>query len=178
MVKSFRAVAAAAVALLLVVGGCKSESESAADAEPFAFVVYPAARYLGPLTEVTKKAHALAKPSEPPPPLVIYDTEAPLEIVANYYAKEYGYGVIAPDNVSLASPLAYYRTGELFGDVKAVEPLFGKLNLTVDTSKAKGAYRAVEVGGKPNRPRVTLQRPYFDVTSSEVVDRTLILMSR
>jgi hypothetical protein len=35
----------------------------------------------------------------------------------------------------------------------------------------------VEIDPKPNRPRVTIQRPYFDVVNSQVVDRTIILMA-
>ena len=63
-------------------------------------------------------------------------------------------------------------------DAKAIEPLIQKLNLQTDVSKATGRYRAAELAPRPNRPRVTIQRPYFDVTTSQVVDKTLILMSR
>jgi hypothetical protein len=41
-----------------------------------------------------------------------------------------------------------------------------------------GAYRAAEIDPKPNRPRVTIQRPYFDASTSQTVDRTLIMMTR
>ena len=52
-----------------------------------------------------------------------------------------------------------------------------KMKLNVDISKAQGKYRAAEIEPKRNRPRVTLQRPYFDVTKSQAVDRTIILMA-
>jgi hypothetical protein len=52
------------------------------------------------------------------------------------------------------------------------------MKLTTDVTKASGSYKAAEIAPRPNRPRVTVQRPYFDVTTSQVVDRTLILMTR
>jgi hypothetical protein len=53
-----------------------------------------------------------------------------------------------------------------------------KVGINPDVTKATGSYRAAEIEAKPNRPRVTIQRPYFDPTKSQVVDRTLILMFR
>jgi hypothetical protein len=52
------------------------------------------------------------------------------------------------------------------------------MNVNVDVSKAAGHYRAAEIESKPNRPHVTVQRPYFDLTTGQVVDRTIILMAR
>ncbi len=157
--------------------GCKKK-EAAAE---FKFVVYPGARYLPHLTDLTKQAHKIIKPAEEPPATAIYDSEASVDDVANFYVKSYGYPAVAPDstnNLSSAKPPAYRRSGNLQADQKAVEPLLPKLNLHTDSSKAAGAYNAVEIAAKPSRPRVTVQRPYFDVTTSQVVDRTLILMSR
>ena len=57
-------------------------------------------------------------------------------------------------------------------------PIAEKMNLKIDASKAQGHYKAAEIAAKPNRPRVTVQRPYFDVSTSQTVERTLILMSR
>jgi hypothetical protein len=159
---------------------CKGEEEYA-EAEGFSFVVYPGSRYLGQLTETTKKAHKIFNPNVEPPPTAIYDSDAPIETVAEYYVKQYGYKDIAQDstnNLSAAKPQAYWRSGDLATDAKGVEAVTKQIGLTTDITKASGAYRAVEVGPRPNRPRVTIQRPYFDVTTSQVVDRTLILMSR
>jgi hypothetical protein len=170
-------------ALLLVAAlftACKGEEEYA-EAEAFSFVVYPGSRYLGQLTDMTKRAHKLVNPSVEPPATAIYDSEAPVEEVANYYVKEYGYKEIASEEVTKAAsvkPLAGWRSGDLTVDTTAIEPVTKQLGLTVDMTKAVGAYKAVEVMPRPNRPRVTIQRPYFDVTTSQVVDRTLILMSR
>ena len=36
----------------------------------------------------------------------------------------------------------------------------------------------VNIITEANRPRVTIQHPYFDVTTSQVVDRTIVLMTR
>ncbi len=167
--------------LLLVstaVLGCRKEKSAE---EAFRFVVYPGARYLPHLTELTKQAHKIIKPSEEPPPTAIYDTDASVDDVANFYVKSYGYPAIAPEetsNLSSARRPAYRRSGDLQTDTKAIESLLPKLNLQTDVSKAVGKYNAVEIAPKPSRPRVTVQRPYFDAITSQVVDRTLILMSR
>jgi hypothetical protein len=154
---------------------CRGEEELA-EPEAFSFVVYPGSRYLGQITETVKAAHKVIDPSKEPPPTAIYDTEAPLEQVADYYVKQYGYKEIAQSNAG--NPPAFWRNGELGPDVKSIEPIIRQMNLPTDVSKAQGAYRAAEIASRPNRPRVTLQRPYFDPLTSQVVDRTYILMSR
>jgi hypothetical protein len=163
-----------------VLTGCKSEKSEQSEPATFTFTVYPGSRYLAELTELFKRAATVINPNTTPPPIAIYDTDAPLDAVATFYAKTYGYTRVASDatnNLSAAKPAAYYRNGDLSTDIKAVEPLMKKLNLTVDVSKAQGKYRAVEIESKMNRPRVTVQRPYFDVIKSQVVDRTMILMA-
>jgi len=175
-----RALVVAMIAALAV-AGCKSEkTEPATEPQAFAFPVYPGAEYLKQLTELTKRANTIIKPNETPPPVAIYDTDAPVDAVADFYAKTYGYGRVAPDatnNLSAAKPAAYFRAGELQTDVKAIESLLKQLNVKTDISKAQGRYRAAEIEPKKNRPRVTVQRPYFDVIKSQVIDRTMILMS-
>jgi hypothetical protein len=164
-----------------VIWGCNRENGDN-ETEAFSFVVYPGSRYLADLTELTKRAHKALVPNQTEvPPTAIYDTDASLEDVANFYAKSYGYATVAPDatnNLSAAKPQAYYRSGDLATDIRAIQPLLQKMGASVDTSKAKGGYRAAEIMPKPNRPRVTVERPYFDATKSQVVDRTLILMAR
>lgn len=179
-----RSLSSALLVLALVgawtLAGCKGKEEFA-EPEAFSFVVYPGSQYLGPLTETTKNAHRALTPGQEPPPIAIYDTDAPVEQVAEFYATEYGYKDVAPDitnNLSAAKPPAYYRGGDLATDTKAIEELLKKMNLATDVSKAVGTYRAADISPRPNRPRVTVQRPYFDVNTSLVVDRTLILMSR
>ena len=166
--------------VLLAVAACRKEKNDEED--EFSFVVYPGARYLPQLTEVTKQATKILRPTlSEVPPTAIYDSEAGVEDVANYYVKAYGYPSIAPSaptDPNTAKPPAYRRSGDLQADFKSVESLLPKLNLHPDGSKALGTYNAVEIAGKPNRPRVTIQRPYFDLTTSQVVDRTIILMSR
>jgi hypothetical protein len=165
----------------LVVLGCHKETDEGEE-DSFSFVVYPGAHYLPHLTELTKQAHKVISPNAPePPPTAIYDTDASVDDVANFYVKAYGYPAVAPDatnNLSAAKPLAYRRTGDIGTDVKGLEPLLTKMNLHPDLARATGAYKSVEIAAKPNRPRVTIQHPYFDVTTSQVVDRTIILMSR
>jgi hypothetical protein len=170
-----------AVAIALALAGCKHEAkEDTTQPATFAFTVYPGAHYLSQLTELTKQAHKVMTPNQEPPPTAIYDTDAPVDAVAQFYAKAYGFGNVAPApaNDAAAKPPAYYRDGDLRADVEAVEPLMQKMNLKVDASKAAGKYRAAEIDATMNRPRVTIQRPYFDVSTSQVVDRTMILMAR
>ena len=172
----------ALLALTLLTPGCGREEEEAADVEAFSFVVFPGARYLGQLSDHTREAHRLIDPRQEAPPVAIYDTEVPLEEVARFYVDQYGYGDIAAEAPTttggVAPPKAFYRSGDLASDVQAIEELLKKMQIQTDISKAAGEYRAVEIAPRPNRPRVTISRPYFDVTTSEVVDRTLILMSR
>ena len=171
-------------ALLIAVAvfaACKGAEEEYAEPEPFSFVIYPGSRYLGQLTEKTKEAHKVMAPNTEPPPTAIYDTDAPVEQVAEFYAKQYGYANVAADPGTAATkPQAYYFTGELANDNKPLAPLLPKIGLqATDVAKATGSYRAAFIAPRPNRPRVTIQRPFFDVTTSQVVsDRTLILMSR
>ena len=175
--RKISAIALIAVAVLI---GCTKE-KSMQEETTFAFVVYPGAKYLSQLTDLFKQAHKVLKPTEEPPATAVYDTDAPIDDVANYYAQSYGYGKVAADstnNLSAAKPAAYFRTGDLSGDAKATEEIMKKVGLKPDVSKAVGSYRAAEIEAKPNRPRVTIQRPYFDPAKSVVVDRTLILMLR
>lgn len=167
---------------LIALASCHKEQTATSQPEPeaFSFVVYPGAQYLQELTDLDKKADAVTHPNGPIPPLAIYDTDAPLDTVADYYVKQYGYAKIAPDatnNLSAARPQAYYRAGDLHDDVVPIEALLHKLGVNTDISKAQGKYRAVEIDAKKNRPRVTIQRPYFDVLKSQVIDRTMILMA-
>lgn len=181
MVKVSRILTAALIVSLAILG-CNREKTDENEADTFSFVVYPGARYLSQLTDLVKKAHTVLKPNEPEaPPTAVYDTDASVDDVANFYVKSYGYSGIARDatnDLSVARPPAYYRGGNIATDLKNVEQLLQKLNVKIDPSKAQGSYKAVEIAPKPNRPRVTIQRPYFDVTTSQVVDRTIILMSR
>jgi hypothetical protein len=175
--RKISAILLVAVAALI---GCSKE-KSAADQESFTFVVYPGARYLPQVTDLFKQASKIVKPNEEPAQYAIYDTDAPIEDVATWYAQQFGYGKVAPDatnNLSAAKPAAYYRTGDLNADAKATQDILKKMNVNADVNKAVGSYKAAEIEAKPNRPHVTIERPYFDPTKSEVVNRTLILMLR
>jgi hypothetical protein len=180
MIRVSRALALALIAVAAL-SGCKKETaEVPAAQQAFTFTVYPGAQYLAQLTELDKKANAVLHPNQPAPPIAIYDTDAPLDQVAAFYAKSYGYVMVAPDasnNLSPTKPPAYYRDGDLQTDVKAIESLLQQMKVGADISKAQGKYRAAEIEPKMNRPRVTIQRPYFDVTKSQVIDRTMILMA-
>lgn len=112
--------------------------------------------------------------------MAIYDTEAALDQVAQFYADRYGYKLAANEtnNFSTLKPDAYYSSGDLGKDVQAIKPVLDQLNVPTDVSKASGEYRAVHINPSENMPRVSLQRPYFDLISGQVVDRTQILLVR
>jgi hypothetical protein len=145
------------------------------DHETYRFVVCPGSRFLGNLTELTRAASLLVIPASVPPTVAIFDTDAPVSDVAAYYLTEYHYAVEL--QTSTGAP-AYMRSGELLVDLRNAVPLLARLGVPVDMQKAVGRYVAVEIFPRADRPRVTLQRPYFDVLHSRVVDRTMILMSR
>lgn len=175
-----RSLAITLIAVAALIIGCNKE-KSASEQQTFAFVVYPGAKYLPQITDLFKQASKVIKPNEEPAQYAVYDTDAPIEDVATWYANNYGYGKVAADstnNLSAAKPAAYFRTGDLAADAKATQDIIKKLNASADVSKASGAYKAAEIEAKPNRPHVTIERPYFDPAKSEVVNRTLILMLR
>ena len=68
--------------------------------------------------------------------------------------------------------------GRIISHIKIKALNMAQLQLQTDLTKAVGSYKGAYVSPRPNRPQVTIQRPYFDVTTSKVVDRTMILMSR
>src|SRR4051812_45573689 len=173
--------AASLIALIaFFVAGCGKEKKTD-EQEAFSFTIYPGSRYLAQLTDLWKQARRVLKPNEDVPPIAIYDTDAPIDKVAEFYAQSYGYNKVAPDatnNLSSAKPPAYYREGELAKDAAAIVPVAQKLNIKLDPSKAVGTYRGAQIDPKPNRPRVTITRPYFDASTSQTVDRTLIMMAQ
>src|SRR5436853_4570840 len=137
MSKVLRSLLFMLVVSLILVGGHKEKEENEED--QFSFVVYPGAHYLPHLTELTKQAHKVISPNAPePPPTAIYDTDASVDDVANFYVKAYGYPAVAPDatnNLSAAKPPAYRRTGDIAADVKSIEPLLVKMNLHPDMAR-------------------------------------------
>lgn len=180
MLRYSRLVVAALLVLTSVLVACKG-GEEYAEPEAFSFVVYPGSRYLGHITEKTKEAHRkIINPGQEPPPTAVYDTEASVEEVAQYYAKQYGYETVVDltTNLSTARGNAFYRTGDLAADAKAIGPMLQQMGLPTEIKGASGPYKGAEIAPRPNRPRVTIQRPYIDVVNSTVVDRTFILMTR
>lgn len=176
------------VAVSLV--GCRKESplrplseyESAdLQARTYNFQVYPGARFLEKQTELLRRAHFVMQPNATEaPPMAMYDTEAALDQVAQFYADRYGYKLAAnqTNNFSSVQPDAFYTSGDLAKDVQTIKPVLDQLEVQTDLSKASGEYRAAHISPSENMPRVSLQRPYFDLISGQVVDRTQILLVR
>lgn len=178
------------VAGILLLASCRREAQAplsgaeSADvqARTYSFKVYPGSRFLQPQTELFRKAHFVLHPEAvQAPPTAAYESDAAVEAVAGFYAAEYGFPKVAESEAngfSSIKPNAYFTSGDLAKDLPAIKPILEKLEMKVDESKAIGLYRGAHINGTETRPRVTIQRPYFDVATSRVVDKTLILMVR
>jgi hypothetical protein len=179
------------LALVLMISaaliGCKKEKagsdyESGGGAAPFSFTIYPGSKRLPEVTDAIRKAQRIVLKGTEPPPTEVYDTDATVEDVANFYAKTYGYKTVAANGdvpAGTPKPPAYYRTGDLHAEAAALpQSIIDQIGLKVDASKAVGTYKGANIDPQPSHPRVTLSRPYFDVTKSQVVDRTMIEMVR
>jgi hypothetical protein len=145
-----------------------SEWESAdLQAAVFNFQVYPDARFKPEQTELLRRAHFVLNPgATAAPPLAVYESESPFEAVRQWYGERYG----------LAEPPL--REGELQADAAAIEPIARQLELEPMLTQARGRYQAADLAATGNLPRLTIQRPYFDLIENQVVDRTLIILTR
>lgn len=181
---------AVCLAILLAMAGCKGEKsveplsdyESAdVQAKAFNFQIYPGAQFVEGQTDLLRRAHFVLNPSATEaPPMAVYETGASLEEVAKFYSEKYGYQVAEnmANDFKTVKPQAYYTAGDLAQDAEAVKPIAQKMNLNVDFTRAQGAWRGAYFSPQVTLPRVTLQRPYFNLTNSQVVDKTLIVMVR
>ena len=175
--------------IVLALAACRKEEvkplsqyESAdVQARAFNFQVYPGATFQDSQTDILRRAHFVMQPqATEAPPMAVYVTTDPLEKVAAFYADKYGYKIAdnPTNNFSAAKPQAYYLTGDIAKDSEAIKPVAEKLNLKIDPAKAKGEYRGAYFAPQSNLPRVSLQKPYLDLRTGEVVDKTLIVMVR
>lgn len=183
--------AAAALATVALVLGCNKEKDvqpldeyQSADlqAQGNNFYVYAGAQFLPQVTDVLRRAHFVLHPgATSAPPVAAYQSDATVQQIAEFYAQKYGYPGVAPNetnNFSSVPPLAFYRAGDLQTDAKGIESIAPKLGLKTDIAKAQGKYTGAQINPKPDFPRVTIQRPYFDPTTSQVVDKTLIILAK
>lgn len=177
---------AALMTFVLSCGGEKAEPLSDAEsadvqAKAFNFQVYPGAQFLDGQTDLLRRAHFVMQPDAvDAPPLAVYDTDGSLGDVAKFYAEKYGYTLAENEanDFKTIKPSAYYLTGDLAADAAGIAPVAEKLQTGTDISKATGSYRGAYFEAQTSLPRVSLQRPYFDIAKSEVIDRTLIVMVR
>ncbi|MBW3671346.1 MAG: YfhO family protein [Acidobacteria bacterium] len=167
----------APMVLVLLVVGC-GQSDRAGDAEHFP--AYPQAREREEMTKLFKRAHDLMNtPESKDLEVMIFDTSAPVEDVAHWYAHRYALGEVAEDAIndfSAVTPRAYLLTGDLENDFRRIEPLLNRLDVDTDIEGIDRPYEGAHVNAVYGRPRVTLQRPYVDPIRGVVVDRTLILL--
>jgi hypothetical protein len=177
-----------AAAALVLLASCREEKlEPVApyeapevQAKAYNFHVYPGASFLEPQTDVMRRAHFVQNPdAADAPPMAVYEADAPVEQVAAFYAEKYGYPAIAESAGSNEgeAPKAYFTSGDL-SDSLAIKPITEKLGMDLKFEGVSGPWRGAHISPRPDMPRVTLQRPYFDFVNDRVVDRTLILMVR
>jgi hypothetical protein len=175
-------VAAAALAML---ASCREEKlepvaageAAAVQAKAYNFHVYPGASFLEQQTDVLRRAHFVQHPdAADAPPMAVYEAEAPVEQVAAFYADKYGYPTVA-ESAGAQAPKAYYTSGDL-SESLAIRPITEKLGMNLKFEGLSGPWRGAHIAPRPDMPRVTLQRPYFDFVNDRVVDRTLIIMVR
>lgn len=175
-----------AVAALALAASCREEKlepmapHEAAEvqAKAYNFHVYPGAGFLEQQTDVLRRSHFVLHPdAADAPPMAMYEADAPIDEVAKFYADKYGYPGLAENAGPEGGekPLAYFTSGDL-SESLAIRPITEKLGLKLKFEGLSGPWRGAHVSPKPNMPRVTLQRPYFDFVNDRVVDRTLILM--
>ncbi|HVR42278.1 MAG TPA: hypothetical protein VMS56_02435 [Thermoanaerobaculia bacterium] len=181
---------ALALAALVAMAGCREEpleplgAEETAElqARTYNFQVYPGARFLEAQTDVLRRAHFVMLPDAvEAPPMAMYETEAPVDEVARWYASAYGYSEVAEDDVnefSSVRPPAYFTSGDLAADAAAILPILEKLGLELSVDRISGTWNGAHIAPREEFPRVTLQRPYVDFVNDRPVDRTLILMVR
>lgn len=179
------------VLALVLAAGCSREetlqplsaAESAeVQAKAYNFQVYPGARFLEPQTDLLRRAHFVLDPNAvEAPPMAMYETDDPIEKVAEYYREKYGYARVADNKVndfSSVAPNAYLTEGDLAADAAAVQPIAAQLGVALHPEKFAGTWKGAHISPTANLPRVTLQRPYVDVVNDRAVDKTLIVMVR
>ncbi len=177
-----------AAAALVIAAACREEKlepvgpgeASEVQAKAYNFVVYPGSRFLEQHTDVMRRSHFVLNPeASDAPPMAVYESDAPVDEVATFYADKYGYGAVGegagPAGAGQAK--AYYTSGDL-SESLAIKPITEKLGLQLKFENLSGPWRGAHIAPRPDMPRVTLQRPYFDYVNDRVVDKTLILMVR
>ncbi len=175
------------VAALLIAAGCREEKlepmeageAAGVQAKAYNFVVYPGARFLEQHTDVMRRSHFVLNPNAADaPPMAVYESDAPVEEVAKFYADKYGYSLAENAGADpAAKPKAYFTSGDL-SESLAIKPITEKLGMKLKFENLSGPWRGAHISPRVDMPRVTLQRPYFDYVNDGVIDKTLILMVR
>ncbi|MBW3565818.1 MAG: hypothetical protein KY459_13970 [Acidobacteria bacterium] len=177
-----------AVPLLLSFAGCREPKGEALDeyessevrTRSMDFQVYPGSSFLEEHTEAYRRSHSILNPrSKTIPPMAFYESNDPVETVAGFYAKIYGYERVHPNAVNDFSPYpphAYLTRGDLAEATRAIVPIIEQLGYDSDISDVSGDFAGAHVDGIDLFPRVSLQRPWYDFISGEVRDTTMILM--
>lgn len=175
-----------AVAALLIAAACREENlepmapgeAAGVQAKAYNFVVYPGSRFLEQHTDVMRRSHFVLNPdAADAPPMAVYESDAPVDEVARFYAQEYGYALADTAGTGAETPKAYLTSGDL-SESLAIKPITEKLGLQLEFENLSGPWRGAHIAPRIDRPRVTLQRPYYDYVNDAVVDKTLILMVR
>ena len=158
--------------------GCRSEPVRVSSyewidpaAEKAPFPVFPGSTVLADQTDLVRRARVLMLPKGVPAPrLIVFDTDAPIDEVAAWFAERHA----SPEG----TPAAVRRVaGDLAADETALAPILAKLGHKYTPGVGRGACVSAEIAGGGGRPSVSLRRPWRDFVHDRVVDRTLIMIS-
>lgn len=176
------------IVLLMTSFGCREPEGEVLDeyessevlARSMDFQVYPGSSFLQEHTEAYRRSHSILNPrSRTIPPMAFYESDEPVETVAGFYAKIYGYDRVHPNAVNDFSPYpphAYLIKGDLAEATGAIVPIIEQLGYDSDISDVSGDFVGAHIDGIDLFPRVSLQRPWYDFIAGEVRDTTMILM--
>ncbi len=158
--------------LALFTTGCEQQND-------LHFPVYPGAVQRPRIARIFVNAHEILNRDDPREiDLMVLDSAASVEEVAEWYAKLYGFEV-SQDQVNDFSPMpprAYLLEGNLRNDFEGIKPLLAKMGIEPEVQGVEGMYQGAHVDAVYGRPRVSIQRPYVDPVREKLVDRTLILL--
>lgn len=102
--------------------------------------------------------------------LLLADTDAPLDAIAEHYSAVY-----AADG---GAPVSLQRgVGDHASDEASLAPVLAKLGIRHTPCTRDCSYRWVEIPRDGKRPSISIQRPWRNFIEDRIVDRTLITIS-
>lgn len=146
----------------------------------FAGAVCSDVRYLARQTVLLERAQSLMNPdTSGRAKLALLDTADPFEDILHCYASLYQVEYIANNqhnDLSAVPPAAFRFQGDVAADLQTIRPVLDALGQAPNGPQPSTPYAGATFLPRDGRPRVSLQRPYYDLVDGRIVDRTLILL--